>query len=49
MKLNQLPSVKYHDLFTILVQAVLFVGQERCDGQGPKKTITLKTEGCKYN
>jgi hypothetical protein len=49
VKLNQLPSVKHHDLFIILVQAVLFVGRGRCGGQGPKKTVTLKTEGCKYN
>jgi hypothetical protein len=44
VKLNQLPSVKNHDLFIISVQAVLFVGWGRCGGQGPKKTITLQTE-----
>ena len=49
VKLNQLPSVKHYDLFKISVQAVLFVGRGRCGGQGPKKTTTLKTEGCKYN
>jgi len=41
--------MKHHDLFTISVQAVLLVDRGRCGGQGPKKTITLKTEGCKYN
>lgn len=49
LKLNKLPDVKHHDLFTISVQAVLFVGCGRRGGQGPNKTITLKTEGCKYN
>jgi hypothetical protein len=41
--------MKHHDLFMISVQAVLLVGCGRCGGQGPKKTIKLKTEGCKYN
>jgi hypothetical protein len=45
----KLPSVKHNNLFMISVQAVLFVGQGKWGGKGPKTIRTLNTEGCKYN
>jgi hypothetical protein len=49
LKLNKLPSVKHNDLFMISVQTILFIGQGKWDGKGPKKIRTLKTEGYKYS